>query len=87
MITLDMGTLIYSSTSLKQSRSSDITRLRLKNIWVDQIKRLNNERGGEYEAFDEFCRGKGIRHIYTTSYKPQQNRIAERRNRTLMEMT
>ena len=42
--------------------------------------------GGEYEAFDQFCKEMGIRHIYTMPYKPQQNGIAERRNRTLMDM-
>ena len=51
------------------------------------IKSINNDRGGEYEVFDEFYKGEGIRHIYTMPYKPQQNGIAERRNRTLMEMS
>jgi hypothetical protein len=51
------------------------------------IKSLNNDRGGEYEAIDSFCKESGIRHLYTMPYKPQQNGIAERRNRTLMDMT
>ena len=51
------------------------------------IKSINNDRGGEYEVFDEFYKGEGIRHIYTMPYKPQQNGIAKRRNRTLMEMS
>ena len=50
------------------------------------IKSLNNDRGGEYKAFDQFCKEMGIRHIYTMPYKPQQNGIAERRNMTLMDM-
>ena len=51
------------------------------------IKSINNDRGGEYEVFDKFCKGEGIRNIYTMPYKPQQNGIAERSNRTLMEMS
>ena len=41
------------------------------------IKSINNGRGGEYEVFDEFCKGKWIKHIYTMPYKLQQNGIAE----------
>jgi transposase InsO family protein len=51
------------------------------------IKSLNNDRGGEYEAVDSFCKESGIRHLHTMPYKPQQNVIAERRNITLMDMT
>ena len=51
------------------------------------IRSINNGRGGEYEVFDEFCKGKWIKHIYTMPYKLQQNGIAERCNRTLMEMS
>jgi hypothetical protein len=40
------------------------------------IKSLNNDRGGEYEAIDSFCKESGIRHLYTMPYKPQQNGIA-----------
>jgi hypothetical protein len=61
-------------------------KLEVENQLGRSIKSLNNDRGGEYEAFDQFCKEMGIRHIYTMPYKPQQNRIAERRNKTLMDM-
>uniref|UniRef100_A0A2N9EP82 Integrase catalytic domain-containing protein n=1 Tax=Fagus sylvatica TaxID=28930 RepID=A0A2N9EP82_FAGSY len=61
-------------------------KLEVENQLGISIKSLNNDRGGEYEAFDLFCKEMGIRHIYTMPYKPQQNRIVERRNRTLMDM-
>ena len=48
---------------------------------------MNNDRGGEYEAMDSFCKESGIRDLYTMPYKPQQNGIVERRNITLMDMT
>ena len=55
------------------------------------IKSINNDKGGEYDAFDEFCGGgegvEGIWHIYTMPHKPQENGIVERRSRTLMEMS
>jgi transposase InsO family protein len=43
--------------------------------------------GEEYEAMDNFCKENGIKHWYTTPYQPQQNGIAKRRNRILIEMT
>ena len=48
---------------------------------------MNNDRGGEYEAMDSFCKDNGIKHLFTMPYTPQQNGVAERWNRTLMEMT
>ncbi|KAC9404460.1 hypothetical protein E3N88_45899 [Mikania micrantha] len=54
-------------------------------------------RGGEYYGrhtdvgqapgpYYEFCKGQGIVNQYTMSGAPQQNGVAERRNRTLMNM-
>ena len=61
-------------------------KLQVENQLGRSIKSLNNDRGDEYEAFDQFCKEMGIRHIYIMPYKPQQNGIAERRNRTLMNI-
>lgn len=49
---------------------------------------LRSDRGGEYtsNAFQVFCRDNGIRHQLTTAYTPQRNRIAERKNRTILDM-
>lgn len=52
-----------------------------------KIKIIRSDRGGEYEApFAEFCSQHGIIHQTTAPYSPQQNGIAERKNRTLKEM-
>ncbi|CAL9028348.1 unnamed protein product [Prunus brigantina] len=50
---------------------------------------LRSDRGGEYtsNAFQEFCKERGIKHQLTAAYTPQQNGIAERKNRTILEMT
>jgi transposase InsO family protein len=52
------------------------------------IKGLRTDRGGEFTSteFIEFCTVNGIHHQLTTSYTPQQNGVAERKNRTIMNM-
>lgn len=45
------------------------------------------DKGGEFEVLDNFYKINGVRHIYTMTYKPQQNDIVERRNSTLLNMT
>ena len=59
-----------------------------KNQLSKKIKKKNrSDRGDEYESpFGEFCKEHGIIHKKTAPYSPQQNRIAERKNRTLKEM-
>ncbi|GJZ77818.1 retrovirus-related pol polyprotein from transposon TNT 1-94 [Tanacetum coccineum] len=52
-----------------------------------KIKVVRSDRGGEYVSpFAELCAKHGIRHEFTAPYLPQQNGIAERKNRTLKEM-
>ena len=51
------------------------------------IKMVRSDRGGEYDApLNEFCAQHGIIHQTTAPYSPQQNKIAERKNRSLKEM-
>src|SRR6266576_3606886 len=47
------------------------------------------DRGGEYRSkeFQEYCDKKGIHLQFTSGYSPQQNVVAERLNRTLLERT
>jgi transposase InsO family protein len=44
--------------------------------------------GKEYTSgiLNDFCKENGIIHHYTMPYTPQQNGVAEQRNRTLMDM-
>ena len=48
---------------------------------------LRIENGGEFcgNEFEDFCKKCGIARKKTTSYTRQQNGVAERMNRTLME--
>ena len=50
------------------------------------IKCLVSDNGGEYIAMQEYLEEHGIRAERTAPYTPEQNGIAERMNRTLMEM-
>lgn len=52
------------------------------------IKCLRTDRGGEFisHEFTDYCRQEGIKRQLTTTYTPQQNRVAERKNRTIMNM-
>ncbi|KAI5324563.1 hypothetical protein L3X38_033636 [Prunus dulcis] len=52
------------------------------------IKRLRTDRGGEFNSheFVQFCEDLGIERQLTIACSPQQNAVAERKNRTVMEM-
>ena len=60
----------------------------VENQLEKKIKVIRSDRGGEYEsaAFSNFCAQYGIVHQTTAPYTPQQNGVAERKNRTLKEM-
>ena len=51
------------------------------------LKSLRTDGGGEYvsAAWGQYARQKGITHELTAPYSPQQNGMAERLNRTLLE--
>nr|CAD1827360.1 unnamed protein product [Ananas comosus var. bracteatus] len=54
-----------------------------------QIKHLRTDNGLEFCSgeFNEFCKDEGIERHRTVAYTPQQNGVAERMNRTLIEKT
>ena len=60
----------------------------VENQLDKSIKALRTDRGREYlsKQFKELCEGKGIKRQLTMPRTPQQNGVAERRNRTLLEM-
>jgi transposase len=51
------------------------------------IKTLRSDNGGEFTSkeFKEYYKEVGIKRELSTPYNPQQNGIAERKNRTIME--
>lgn len=52
------------------------------------LKCLRTDRGGEFTSreFVDFCDENGIRRELTAPYTPEQNGVAERKNRTVVEM-
>jgi transposase InsO family protein len=60
----------------------------VKNLSEIKIKILRSDNGGEFIAddFKTFCREVWIRRELTTPYNPQQNGVAERNNRSIMEV-
>jgi transposase InsO family protein len=53
------------------------------------IKKLRSDRGGEYKTkeFEKFCEDIGLERQLTTRYTLEQNGLAERKNRSIVEMT
>lgn len=57
-----------------------------ENQLEQPIKSLQTDNGGEYtsHAFEAYCSQYGIHHRLTVAHNPQQNGLAERKNRSLM---
>src|SRR6266567_3638471 len=53
-----------------------------------EILTIRSDNGTEFKNYtlNGFLSDKGIRHQYSSPYTPQQNGVAERKNRTLMDM-
>jgi hypothetical protein len=61
----------------------------VENLTRRKIKVLRSDNGGEYTSkeFINFCIEAGIKRELTVPYNPQQNGVAERKNRTIIEAT
>ena len=59
----------------------------IENLSERKVKTLKSVNGGEYTSkeFVNFCKDVEIKRELTTPYNPQQNGVAERKNRTIME--
>uniref|UniRef100_A0A1J3DVK1 Retrovirus-related Pol polyprotein from transposon TNT 1-94 n=2 Tax=Noccaea caerulescens TaxID=107243 RepID=A0A1J3DVK1_NOCCA len=60
----------------------------VSNHYNAKIKTLRSDNGGEYtsQAFKQYLNKNGIIHQTSCPYTPQQNGVAERKNRHLMEV-
>ncbi|GJT67312.1 putative ribonuclease H-like domain-containing protein [Tanacetum coccineum] len=59
----------------------------IENQLTKKVKAIRCDNGTEFKIFQliELCGSKGIRRDYSNARTPQQNRVAERKNRTLIE--
>nr|GEV33328.1 hypothetical protein [Tanacetum cinerariifolium] len=59
----------------------------IENLKDLKVKIIRCDNGGEFKnkEMNEFCTRKGIKKEFSNARTPQQNRVAERRNKTLIE--
>ncbi|GJR57687.1 putative RNA-directed DNA polymerase [Tanacetum coccineum] len=59
----------------------------IENLVDKKVKIIRSDNGTEFKnkVMDEFCREKGIKREYSVARTPQQNGVAKRKNRTLIE--
>ncbi|GKA89147.1 retrovirus-related pol polyprotein from transposon TNT 1-94 [Tanacetum coccineum] len=96
-----MDVIVISNGKRKQLDEESSSRLwhkpEVENQLNRKIKIVRSDRGGEYYGkhsdlgqspgpFALYCQENGIVNHFTMPYTPQQNGVAERRNRTLMDM-
>jgi transposase InsO family protein len=61
---------------------------RAQNEFDAKVKKIRSDNGTEFKntQVEDFLDEEGIKHEFLASYTHQQNRVAERKNRTLTEM-
>ncbi|GJY97820.1 putative ribonuclease H-like domain-containing protein [Tanacetum coccineum] len=74
----------------KDDETSEILKFFIKeveNLVDKKVKIIRSDNGTEFKnkVMDDFCREKGIKREYSVARTPQQNGVAERKNRTLIE--
>ena len=81
-------TWVFFLTSKDETSSELIKLFRLvMNEKGEKIKAIRSDHGREFDfsEMDQFCTDNGISHNFSAPRTPQQNGIAERKNRTLIE--
>ena len=60
---------------------------KLEKLYHLPVRRIRSDNGTEFKnaKMKEFCNAKGILHEFSAPYTPQENGVAKRRNRTLIE--
>ncbi|GJS06783.1 putative reverse transcriptase domain-containing protein [Tanacetum coccineum] len=76
-----------SQVVLRAPRKDDVYNLDLKNIVLSgaDLVRYDNRTEFKNHAMNEFCAKKGIKWEFSVARTPQQNGVAERKNRTVIE--
>ncbi|GJZ08664.1 putative ribonuclease H-like domain-containing protein, partial [Tanacetum coccineum] len=81
--------MVVSSTSLTEAtrKAAVSTRPPIENQLNQKVKIIRSDNGTEFKnrVMLEFCGEKGIKQEFSNARTPQQNGVAERMNRTLIE--
>jgi hypothetical protein len=88
MTTQDTHGSTFSSTKYEtQQTIKDFTN-EVQRQYGQDILMIQSDNGTEFKNYtlNDFLSDEGIRHQYSSPYTPQQNGVAERKNRTLMDM-
>nr|GEU68647.1 hypothetical protein [Tanacetum cinerariifolium] len=80
---------LFGPTSDETSRILRNFITEIENLKDHNVKIIKSDNGGEFrnKEMDEFYSRKGIKREFSNTRTPQQNGIAERRNKTLIEAT
>ena len=83
----------YTTIYLLKEKSDVLGRIKeyveqMENQFGIRLKKVRSDNGKEYVSGEllKFYKSKGILHQYTVPYTAQQNGVAERKNRSLVEM-
>nr|GEV70033.1 putative ribonuclease H-like domain-containing protein [Tanacetum cinerariifolium] len=90
VVTNDFSRFTWTFFLRTKDETSSILRnfiTEIENIKDLKVKIIRCDNGVEFKnkEMNEFCTTKGIRREFNNARTPQQNRVAERRNRTLIE--
>ena len=79
----------HTSTKVKMLKVFETKHTESETSDPLKLKALRSDNGGEYlsNEFKDFLLMHGIKHELTVAYTPQQNGVAERMNRTLLDLT
>ncbi|GJT90014.1 putative ribonuclease H-like domain-containing protein [Tanacetum coccineum] len=79
--------VFFLTTKDETSGDFKILLKEIENPYDRKLKYIKSNNGIEFnnKVMDDFCKEKGIKREYSVARTPQQNGVAERRNRTLIE--
>jgi transposase InsO family protein len=71
-----------------KSETQEVLLKRAQNEFDAKVKKIRSNNSTEFKntQVEDFLDEEGIKHEFSAPYTPQQNRVAERKNRTLIEM-
>nr|GFA23938.1 putative ribonuclease H-like domain-containing protein [Tanacetum cinerariifolium] len=90
VVTDDFSRFTWTFFLRTKDETSSILRnfiTKIENLKDLKVKIIKCDNGEEFKnkEMNEFCTKKGIRRVFSNARTPQQNGVAERRNRTLIE--